>query len=127
MITEGPLRCNVSFVSFNRLKQDVTLIGRAKGKVDFYMDSLKNKGLISRIHARVFRSKTQSGQYVFKICDTSLNGTYVNDVKILNEASLFPGDRIAFGHLQGATLQAGKSYSQPNSEFYFQVLSQLIF
>ena len=105
-----------------RLSQDVTLIGRAKEKVQFFLDSLKHKGLISRIHARIFKCKSQTGQDVFKICDTSLNGTFVNDVKILNEALLKPGDSVSFGHLQGAVLQAGNRYSQPNSEFRFKVL-----
>ena len=84
----------------------MTIIGRDKQKVEFFIDSSKHKGLISRIHARIFRSRTRSGKHVFKICDTSLNGTYVNGIKILNEASLNPGDTVAFGHLQGAALQA---------------------
>ena len=104
-----------------RLQQDVTVIGRAKSNVDFFIDSSKNKALISRIHARISRSQTHSGEDVFKIDDVSLNGTYVNDVKISNEAFIKPGDVVTFGHLQGACLDGGCFYKQLNSEFKFLV------
>jgi pSer/pThr/pTyr-binding forkhead associated (FHA) protein len=103
------------------LQQNITVIGRAKNDVDFFIDSSKNKALISRIHARISKSEAQCGEVVFKIHDVSLNGTYVNDVKISSEALLRPGDVIIFGHVQGACLENGNSYKQLNSEFKFLV------
>ena len=85
------------------------------------MDSSKNKALISRIHARISRSETPNGGDVFKIQDVSLNGTYVNDLKISSEALLTPGDVVTFGHVQGACLESGNCYKQLNSEFKFLV------
>ncbi|CAB3996713.1 transcription factor 19-like [Paramuricea clavata] len=104
------------------LQQNITVIGRAKNNVDFFIDSSKNKALISRIHARISKSQysqTQCGEDVFKIHDVSLNGTYVNDVKISTEALLRPGDVVIFGHVQGACLESGNCYKQLNSEFKF--------
>ncbi|XP_028393744.1 transcription factor 19-like [Dendronephthya gigantea] len=100
------------------LQQNITVIGRAKRNVDFFIASSKHKALISRIHARISKSQTQFGD-VFKIYDVSLNGTFVNDIKIPSEALLKPGDVITFGHVQGALLQTGNCYKQLNSEFRF--------
>jgi pSer/pThr/pTyr-binding forkhead associated (FHA) protein len=105
------------------LPQNITTIGRAKNNVDFYIDSSKNKALISRIHARIFKSETARGEDEFKIHDVSLNGTYVNDVKISSEVLLRPGDVVTFGHVKGACLESGCRYKQFNSEFKFLVSS----
>lgn len=104
------------------LRQNITVIGRAKRNVDFFIASSKHKVLISRIHARISKSQTQPGN-VFKIYDVSLNGTFVNDIKISSEALLKPGDVITFGHVQGAMLQTGNCYKQLNSEFRFLVIT----
>ena len=107
------------------MQKDITIIGRAKSNVDFFIDSSKHKALISRIHARISKTQTECGKNVFKIYDVSLNGTYVNDVKITSEAFLKPGDIVIFGHVQGAGLENGNCYKQADSEFKFVVRLKL--
>lgn len=77
--------------------------------------------MISRLHARIVTDKDSRGNYTFKISDTSLNGTYVNDIKIADSCNLQPGDTVTFGHLKGAVLAPGVLAQQPDSEFRFKV------
>ena len=79
--------------------------------------------MISRLHARIITEKDDTGKHNFKISDTSLNGTYVNDVKIADTCDLLPGDTVTFGHLKGAVLNPGIHVDQPDSEFRFKVSS----
>ena len=97
------------------------MVGRNPSSSDIFLDSSKNKALISRIHARIITEKNDCGDCTFRISDTSLNGTYVNDVKIANSCDLKPGDTVTFGHIQGAVLHSGMLAQQPNSEFRFLV------
>lgn len=53
--------------------------------------------------------------------DTSLNGTYVNDVRIKESHILKDGDKIAFGHLRGALIDPGEIAVQKETEFLFKV------
>jgi len=49
--------------------------------------------------------------------DNSLNGTFVNDVKIDGSAELHDGDIITFGG--GSQIKAGTVLRQPESEFVY--------
>ena len=77
--------------------------------------------MISRLHARIVTDKDGTGKQTFRISDTSLNGTFVNDVKIADCCDLNPGDTVTFGHLRGAVLTPGALAQQPDSEFRFKV------
>ena len=77
--------------------------------------------MISRLHARIITEKDNTGKHNFRISDTSLNGTYVNDVKVADSCELQPGDTVTFGHLRGAVLPPGTLAQQPESEFRFTV------
>ena len=105
----------------SRINKEVTVIGRNAEQADIFLDSSKSKALISRLHARIISSHNKVGKPVFKICDTSLNGTYVNDVKISDTVEIMPGDTLTFGHLRGAVLDPGTFSQQTNSEFRFKV------
>ena len=104
-----------------RVDKEITVIGRNAKQCDIFLDSVKNKALISRIHARIFKSIDKDGSPVFMVCDTSLNGTFVNDVKISDTVQIRPGDTLTFGHLRGAVLDPGTFALQENSEFRFKV------
>lgn len=77
--------------------------------------------MISRLHARILTEKDSKGNQTFKISDTSLNGTYVNDIKIADSCDLHLGDTVTFGHVKGAVLTPGVLAQQPDSEFRFKV------
>ena len=99
---------------------DNTYIGRGK-TADMFLDSNIRKGLISRAHAHILKQTTDTGDVIFRIYDTSLNGTYINDVRIKNNEILKEGDVIAFGHLKGAIIDPGEFAPQEESEFLFKV------
>ena len=103
-----------------RLTSDITIIGRNRLVADLFLDSTKTAGLISRIHARIIRT-CKEGNEQYEICDTSLNGTYVNDHKVSCSVLLKDGDLIAFGHIKGAALDPGVFAPQKNSEFLYKV------
>ena len=97
------------------------MVGRNPSSSDIFLDSNKNKVMISRLHARIISDKDATGKHTFKISDTSLNGTYINDFKISDSCDLNPGDTVTFGHLKGAVLPPGVLAHQPESEFRFKV------
>ena len=99
------------------LSKGTTIVGRNPAKSDIYLDSDIYEALISRLHARISVGYDNK----VKICDTSLNGTYVNDRKILDTVDIHPGDTVTFGHLKGAVLVPGTVAKQPKSEFRFKV------
>jgi len=103
-----------------KINKDVTIVGRNPSSSDIFLDSNKNKVMISRLHARIVTEKDSKGNQTFKISDTSLNGTYVNDIKIAHSCDLQPGDTVTFGHLKGAVLAPGVLAQQPDSEFRFK-------
>ena len=108
---------------FLRINKEITVVGRNPSSSDIFLDSNKNKVMISRLHARIISEKDATGKHTFKISDTSLNGTYINDVKISDSCDLNPGDTVTFGHLKGAVLPPGVVAQQPDSEFRFKVSS----
>lgn len=111
---------------FYRINKEITVVGRNPSSSDIFLDSNKNKVMISRLHARIISEKDATGKHTFKISDTSLNGTYINDIKISDSCDLNPGDTVTFGHLKGAVLPPGVVAQQPDSEFRFKVSSLLI-
>ena len=108
---------------FLRINKEITVVGRNPSSSDIFLDSNKNKVMISRLHARIISEKDATGKHTFKISDTSLNGTYINDIKISDSCDLNPGDTVTFGHLKGAVLPPGVFAQQPDSEFRFKVSS----
>ncbi|XP_013384438.1 uncharacterized protein LOC106154590 [Lingula anatina] len=56
----------------------------------------------------------------FYLTDSSLNGTYVNDIRIEGCCKLNLGDVIAFGHLMAAQIKPGQYEPQENSEFIYK-------
>ena len=63
-----------------RLKGDVTRFGRHSGN-DYYLDSSYLVHFISRWHAEVHRVH-QGDDVRYMMRDNSLNGTYVNEVRV---------------------------------------------
>ncbi|XP_032220898.2 transcription factor 19 isoform X2 [Nematostella vectensis] len=102
------------------LSEGVNIVGRNPGKSDVYLDSMKHKALISRLHARIIYT-TDNDTEKLTICDTSLNGTFVNDRKIIDTVGVKLGDVVTFGHLRGAVLAPGTVAKQPDSEFRFKL------
>ncbi|XP_065060975.1 transcription factor 19-like isoform X2 [Rhopilema esculentum] len=101
------------------ITSDITIIGRNKHAADLFLDSKTTTGLISRMHARIIRNQ-KDGKEQYELCDTSLNGTYVNDIKVSGTVVLNNGDTIAFGHIKGAILEPGSFAPQKDSEFLYK-------
>ncbi|XP_072040180.1 uncharacterized protein [Amphiura filiformis] len=117
----APSTCE-GVVDVFRLSKSRNVIGRNTAKVDFFLNSTINKCLISRHHAEILVAKKEgTGVVQLHIKDCSLNGTFVNDVKIPGTAELKAGDIVTFGHLSGAGIKPGTRSPQLNSEFSFVV------
>ncbi|KAJ8302938.1 hypothetical protein KUTeg_019334 [Tegillarca granosa] len=94
-----------------------TIIGRKTRLVDYVLDSadpVKSK-CISRRHGRVIHK--QNNQHYFY--DDSMNGIYINNVKIADKVLLQEGDLVTFGHRKGKKFQPGTVIEQPDSEYQF--------
>ncbi|KAH3768967.1 hypothetical protein DPMN_170188 [Dreissena polymorpha] len=93
------------------------IIGRSVDKVDFVIDSNTyiQSACISRCHARIVR---QAGNQ-HRLYDDSLNGVFVNNIKIEGSCVLREGDRVTFGHPTGMRIPAGSRVRQPDSEHQF--------
>ncbi|KAK3100264.1 hypothetical protein FSP39_017107 [Pinctada imbricata] len=126
----GPPATKAGVVDIMDFRKVTSIIGRNGNVVDFYLDSSDNVQchLLSRQHARVVR--LQDNQH--KLFDDSLNGVFVNHVKIsgLQKCSLFDplgavilseGDLVTFGHMMGNKLAVGIRVRQPDSEYQFIV------
>ncbi|XP_068789696.1 uncharacterized protein [Struthio camelus] len=95
--------------------KDVTLFGRNKDVVDYFISSPgETKDCISRHHARVIRT---AGTY--ELVDSSLTGVYVNDIKIGGKVILRKGDTVIFGHPTERHVKPGTQVRQPNSQLCF--------
>ena len=95
------------------------MIGRGHS-VDIFLDSSIRKGLISRAHAQIIRKRVNK-EMVYEMFDTSLNGTYINDVRVNGTIILRDGDIVAFGHLRGSLIEPGMKAPQKETEFLFKV------
>ncbi|CAH1774574.1 unnamed protein product [Owenia fusiformis] len=84
-----------------------------------YIDSTQYERLISRRQAEITCLETQNGALQFVLKDMSLNGTYVNDVRVNGQCVLNSGDCVTFGHIQGVKISPGQYAPQKNSEVKF--------
>lgn len=57
-------------------------IGRGP-TADYFLDSAVTLRLISRVHALIRGEKAVDGRPRFTITNNGLNGTYINDIKVL--------------------------------------------
>lgn len=103
----------------HQITSSTTLIGRGQA-ADIFLDSTIRKGLISRAHAQIIQREVEGGPPQYEIFDTSLNGTYVNDVRINGSVVLQEGDAITFGHIRGSLLKPGTHAPQKETEFLFR-------
>lgn len=70
---------------------------------NYVIESCINKRMISRNHATIERLPDGG----FMLYDHSMNGTYVNYVRVSGGVTLKNGDIVCFGHLNGANLKPG--------------------
>ncbi|XP_021368917.1 uncharacterized protein LOC110460370 isoform X2 [Mizuhopecten yessoensis] len=94
-----------------------TMIGKS-AQSHYVIDSASDmrRLYISRNHARVV-TRTPSNDH--KLFDDSMNGMFINNLKIVHSVVLSEGDRVTFGHPQGAKVPGGVRKLQPDSEYQF--------
>ncbi|XP_069113088.1 uncharacterized protein [Argopecten irradians] len=94
-----------------------TMIGKSPQST-YIIDSASDmrRKYISRNHARVV-IRTPSNDH--RLFDDSMNGVFVNNLKILHNVTLTEGDRVTFGHPRGAEIPGGMRKLQPDSEYQF--------
>ncbi|KAH7700912.1 hypothetical protein AAVH_31964, partial [Aphelenchoides avenae] len=98
-----------------------TKIGRNPELVDVVLHSVHYSNMISRDHSEIIGEVGKSGQFVqYHIRDNSLNGTYVNEIRVDGKHLLTEGDVIKFGHANGAAIKPGQFAPQVQSEFIFK-------
>ncbi|XP_035697837.1 transcription factor 19-like [Branchiostoma floridae] len=97
-------------------------IGRNPAEADVFIDSKVHPALISRRHAEIRVSPDGRGNVTYDITDRSVNGTYINDIRLQPRTPhrLQEGDTITFGHLKAGTVQPGQRSVQAGSEFKFK-------
>ncbi|VDK37655.1 unnamed protein product [Gongylonema pulchrum] len=105
------------FLALHRYQ--TTKIGRNPGLVDVVLISSIHSNMISREHATIV-VKPRADRYACFIKDHSLNGTYINDYRVLGDRTeLKQGDVIKFGHVNGAAIKPGCHGPQTAAEFTF--------
>ncbi|CAB3404447.1 unnamed protein product [Caenorhabditis bovis] len=88
--------------------------------------------LISRHHAEIVQTETVNGETKYMIYDNSLNGTFVNDMRVplrsfrniqhpLACCDLRENDIITFGHFSGSSVLPGEYAPQATPDFSFVV------
>ncbi|KAH7708978.1 hypothetical protein AAVH_23746 [Aphelenchoides avenae] len=98
-----------------------TKIGRNPELVDVVLHSVHYSNMISRDHSEIIGEVDKNGQFVqYHIRDNSLNGTYVNEIRVDGKQLLKEGDLIKFGHANGAAIKPGQFAPQVQSEFVFK-------
>ncbi|XP_019647032.1 PREDICTED: uncharacterized protein LOC109487485 [Branchiostoma belcheri] len=97
-------------------------IGRNPAQCDVFIDSQSHPALISRRHAEIHVQQDGQGNVAYHITDRSVNGTYVNDIRLKPQTPhrLQEGDTVTFGHLKAGTVQPGQLAVQAGSEFKFR-------
>ncbi|VDN15359.1 unnamed protein product [Dibothriocephalus latus] len=76
-----------------------------------------NKRMISRNHATIERLLNGG----FMLYDHSMNGTYINYMRVSGGVTLKHGDIVCFGHLNGANLKPGEDVAPFFSDLKYQV------
>ncbi|KAL4234557.1 hypothetical protein ACF0H5_006198 [Mactra antiquata] len=113
----GPPASKDGVVDVMDFYKSVYMIGRNASRVDFYIDSSSHiqSQSLSRCHARIVRQNDNK----HRLYDDSLNGVFVNNMKISASCILQEGDKVIFGHPKGARILSGTRSRQPNSEHQF--------
>ncbi|XP_061188894.1 uncharacterized protein LOC133197070 [Saccostrea echinata] len=113
----GPAPNRPRVVSVMDFYKVTSIIGRNGLEVDFYIDSdtRVQSQMISRIHARVVIQPNND----HKLFDDSLNGVFVNHIKIRGNVILSEGDRVTFGHPVGRDIPFGTWERQVNNHHQF--------
>ncbi|VDM32595.1 unnamed protein product [Hydatigera taeniaeformis] len=83
----------------------------------YLIESCINKRMISRNHATIERLPDGG----FMLYDHSMNGTYVNYMRVSGGVTLKNGDIVCFGHLNGANLKPGDDVTPFFSDLKYQV------
>ncbi|VDD77532.1 unnamed protein product, partial [Mesocestoides corti] len=83
----------------------------------YLIESCINKRMISRNHATIERLANGG----FMLYDHSMNGTYVNYMRVSGGVTLKHGDIVCFGHLNGANLKPGEDVTPFFSDLKYQV------
>ncbi|XP_067650996.1 uncharacterized protein [Haliotis asinina] len=98
------------------LNRVTTIIGRNPLQANYVLDSSNplQRGYISRLHARIIREGNRH-----KLYDDSMNGVFINHIKITGFAILNEGDLVTFGHPNGKNVPAGARKRQADSEYQF--------
>lgn len=105
--------CVPQVVMLDDQMKTVTTFGRAKSN-DVMLDSTRNECGISRSHCLIRREPN----FKYSLVDErSLNGTYVNDVRVKHKELSF-GDRVTFGGPPNT--KVGDVRPQPRSEFVYE-------
>ncbi|XP_061190595.1 uncharacterized protein LOC133198525 [Saccostrea echinata] len=113
----GPAPNRPRVVSVMDFYKVTSIIGRNGLEVDFYIDSdtRVQSQMISRSHARVVIQPNND----HKLFDDSLNGVFVNHIKIRGNVILSEGDRVTFGHPFGRDIPFGTWERQVNNHHQF--------
>ncbi|XP_048745844.2 uncharacterized protein LOC125658551 isoform X2 [Ostrea edulis] len=113
----GPTPNRPRVVNIMDFYKVTSMIGRNGLQVDFYIDSDDKiqSQMISRCHARVVRQPNND----HKMFDDSLNGIFVNHIKIRGNITLCEGDRVTFGHPVGRDIPYGTMERQVNNHHQF--------
>lgn len=90
---------------------------------NYVIESCINKRMISRNHATIER--LPDGGFI--LYDHSMNGTYVNYVRVSGGVTLKNGDIVCFGHLNGANLKPGDGVVPFFSDLKYQASFPIIF
>ncbi|VDL97800.1 unnamed protein product [Schistocephalus solidus] len=83
----------------------------------YTIESCINKRMISRNHATIERLLNGG----FMLYDHSMNGTYINYMRVSGGVPLKHGDIVCFGHLNGANLKPGEDVAPFFSDLKYQV------
>lgn len=76
--------------------------------------------MISRDHAEICGEKSPQGLVDrYYIDDRSLNGTYINDIRLNGKTEIRNGDVIKFGHMNGAAVKRGEKAPQVRRSYFF--------
>ncbi|XP_041479890.1 uncharacterized protein C01G6.5-like [Lytechinus variegatus] len=107
-----------------KLTKPRTIIGRNTSEVDCFVDSSVHTRLISRQHVEILMEMDENQSPILYVLDKSLNGTFVNDIKISSQTKvpLKEGDTLTLGHLRGVQVKQGTFAEQETSEFRFRLV-----
>lgn len=111
-------RCHPKKMVVRQDKKE-TRIGRKNSKMppDYALESAVSNRMISRNHVTIER--LSKGNYM--LYDHSLNGTYVNFVRVIGGTILKHEDVVCFGHINGANIKPGESVTPFATDLKYRV------